>query len=245
MSLFEEHRTLRAVIDSALEQRLGEVHYDAPEAPEVGRIDLGCYAIFSGDAGNPLAAQWIAGLTPPLEIVLPDDQAWRDLVDGLLGERCSDRPMRTFALHDLDREALEALEAAAAAVPDGYRVAELDVELARQFDDNLHPHALRVFPSAEALVEQGIGFAAVAPDGRVAAQTSSYAISSERVEVAIATHPEFRRLGLARAVAAKMVLGCTERGLRPEWSASNPVSKRLARSLGYSPAGLCDIVFIE
>ena len=85
----------------------------------------------------------------------------------------------------------------------------------------------------------------VTADGRVAAQTSSYAISSKRVEVAIATHPEFRRLGLARAIAARMVLSCTERGLRPEWSASNPVSKRLARSLGYSPAGLCDIVFFE
>jgi GNAT superfamily N-acetyltransferase len=242
MDLFDEHITLRAVIDSALECRLGEVRYDDVEAPRVGRIDLGCYAIFSGDAAHPLAAEWIGGLAPPLEIVLPEDQAWRDLVDRLLGDRCIDRPMRTFALHELD---YDALRPAAAAVPDGFRVAELDVELVGQFDDDLHPHALRVFPSAAALVEQGIGYAVVAPDGRVAAQTSSYAISSERVEVAIATHPEFRRLGLARVVAARMLLGCRERGLRPEWSASNPVSKRLARSLGSRPAGLCDIVFFE
>lgn len=242
MGLFDEHRTLRAVIDSALERRLGEVHYDDPNDPEVGRIDLGCYAIFSGDAGHPLAAEWVTGLAPPVEIVLPANQAWRDLVDRLIGDRCTDRPMRTFALHDLDRDALKT---AAVTVPDGFRIVELDVALARQFDDDLHPHALRVFPSAEALVEQGIGYAVVAPDGRVAAQTSSYAISSKRVEVAIATHPEFRQQGLARAVGARMLLGCAERGLRPDWSAANPVSKRLARSLGYSPAGLCDIVFFE
>lgn len=242
MSLFDEHRTLRAVIDSALEQRLGEVHYDEPNAPKIGRIDLGCYAIFSGDAAHPLATEWVTALAAPVEIVLPEDQAWRDLVDRLIGDRCSDRPMRTFALPDRDREALKT---AAVAVPDGFRVAELDVALARQFDENLHPHGLRVFPSAEALVEQGIGYAVVAPDGRVAAQASSYAISSRRVEVAIATRPEFRQQGLARAVAACMLLGCMERGLRPEWSASNPVSKHLARSLGYRPAGLCDIVFFE
>jgi GNAT superfamily N-acetyltransferase len=242
MALFDEYTTLRAVIDSALERRLGEVQYDDAGAPRVGRIDLGCYAVFSGDAGHPLAAEWIGGLAPPIEIVLPDDQAWRDLVDGLLGDRCSDRPMRTFVLHDLDREALEV---AATTAPDGFRLAEVDVALASQFDDDLHPHALKVFPSAEALVAQGIGYAVVAPDGRVAAQTSSYAISSKSVEIAIATRPDFRRLGLARVVAARMLLGCTDRGLRPEWSASNPVSKRLARSLGYSPAGLCDIVFFE
>jgi len=40
-----------------------------------------------------------------------------------------------------------------------------------------------------------------------------------------------------------MILECLRRDLRPEWSAANPVSKRLARSLGYRPGPLCDIVF--
>jgi hypothetical protein len=42
-----------------------------------------------------------------------------------------------------------------------------------------------------------------------------------------------------------MILECLRRGLLPEWSASNPVSKRLARSLGYRPDVLCDIVYYE
>jgi GNAT superfamily N-acetyltransferase len=242
MALFAEHKTLRAVIDSALERRLGQLHYDDPGRPVIGRIDLGCYAIFSGDPAHPLAAEWLGELKAPLEIVLPDDQTWRDLVDRLLGDRCSDRPMRTFALHDLAPATLKTLTGA---VPAGFRVAQLDPELAEQFDDDLRPHALSVFPSVDALLEHGIGYAVVAPDGRVAAQTSSYAISAQGVEIAIGTHPDFRRLGLARAAAASMLLGCLERDLRPEWSASNPVSKRLARSLGYRPAALRDIVFFE
>ena len=242
MGLFEEHKTLRAVIDSALERRLGEVRYDDPNAPAVGRIDLGCYTIFSGDARHPLASEWITSLRPPLEILLPDDQAWRDLADLLIGDRCTDRTMRTFALHALETDRLEAAVEKLAA---GFEIKPLDVVLARRLDDDLQPHALRVFESPQALVEQGIGYVVVAPDGRLAAQTSSYAISSSSVEIAIGTHPDLRRLGLARAVAARMLLGCLDRGLRPEWSAANPVSKRLARTLGYRPAGLCDIVFFE
>ncbi len=242
MSFFDEHRTIRCVIDCALEGRLGAVTFDDANAPRVARIDLGCYAIFSGDAGHPRALDWIRTLTPPLEIVLPDDQSWRDLVHGELGERCVDRPMRTYEVHGLNRDHLQQV---AAGIADGFRIAELDVELARRFDDDLNPHGLAVFPSAETLVEQGIGYAVLSPDDRIAAQTSSYAVSSRSVEIAIGTHPDFRRLGLGRAVAARMLLGCLERGLRPEWSASNPVSKRLALSLGYRPAGLCDIVFYE
>ena len=127
----------------------------------------------------------------------------------------------------------------------GFRIAPLDRDHASRLDDDLRPHGLEVFPSAAALAEDGLGYVVVAPDGRLAAQTSSYAISSRRVEIAVGTHPEFRRLGLGRAVGARMVLGCLERGLRPEWSASNPVSKRLARSLGYRPDALCDLAFFE
>jgi len=242
MGLFDEHTTLRAVIESALERRLGALCYDDPENPRVGRIDLGCFAIFSGDAGHSLAVKWLRDLTPPVEILLPDSQSWRDLVDRLMGERCSDRTMRTFALYALDDAHLEA---AAKDLENGFEIKPIDVALARQFGDDLRPHAMQVFSSPEALVEHGIGYAVVASDGRVAAQTSSYAISSRRVEVSIGTHPDFRRLGLARAVAARMLLTCRERDLRPEWCAANPVSKRLARSLGYRPAGLCDIVYYE
>jgi len=242
MRLFDEHTTLRVVIESALEGRLGQAEFDDRLNPSVGRVDLGCYAVFGGDASHPLAERWVENLSPPVEIVLPPDTGWRDLVDRLLGESCEDRPMRTFALHALDRANLEATAATAL---DGLRVEPVSVETARLFDEGLRPHALQVFDSPKALVEHGLGFVALTSDGRVAAQTSSYAISAKSVEIAIGTHPDFRRRGLARIVAAHMILECLRRGLRPEWSASNPVSKRLARSLGYRPDALCDILFYE
>jgi hypothetical protein len=70
VDIFDDHRTLRAVIESALERRLGSVEFDDEARPTVGRIDLGCYVIFGGNAEHPLASRWIQELNPPVEIVL-------------------------------------------------------------------------------------------------------------------------------------------------------------------------------
>jgi hypothetical protein len=52
------------------------------------------------------------------------------------------------------------------------------------------------------------------------------------------------RFGLARAVAATLMLECLERGLTPHWNAANPVSQQLAVSLGYEPAEICEILLV-
>ncbi|MBW4622041.1 MAG: GNAT family N-acetyltransferase [Cyanosarcina radialis HA8281-LM2] len=51
------------------------------------------------------------------------------------------------------------------------------------------------------------------------------------------THDGFRRRGLARAVAAAMVLYCLDRGLEPCWDAANEPSSALARQLGFRSMG--------
>jgi hypothetical protein len=58
--------------------------------------------------------------------------------------------------------------------------------------------------------------------------------------------PEAGMLGaMFDTAAAAMLAACLERGLRPEWSAADPISKHLAISLGYRPAALCDIFYLE
>ena len=47
IDLFNDHTELRAVIDAALEGRLGRVA-PSPDA-RAARLDIGCYAIFGGD----------------------------------------------------------------------------------------------------------------------------------------------------------------------------------------------------
>lgn len=234
--LFDGHLTLRAVIESALEGRLGSVH--APGAPPVAaRIDLGCYAIFGGRASAAPAESLVRELQAPRELLVPDDQAWRDLLQRVHGARLEDRPMRTFSPHALDPQHLRSL---AAALPPGFVVRRLDAASAAGLDDSLVPHALQTFSDPRHFAADGIGYAAFR-DGVVASAATSYAISSSRVEIAISTREDCRGRGLARAAAAALIAHCLDGGLRPEWSAANPVSKRLALALGYRPAALCDV----
>ena len=239
--LFRGHTTLRSVIDCVLQGRLGSITTDDPTRPRVARLDLGCYAIFGGDPDHPDAERFVRSVQPPRELLIPDDQSWRDLLSAVHGLRLDDRPMRTFEVHALDREHLQKL---AADSPTGFAVTALDGDSASQLDESIRPHAMQVFDEVGDFLERGVGFGAL-DDNRLACAATSYAISAERVEVAISTRSEYRGRGLAKTVAAHMLLHCLENGLRPEWSAANPVSKRLALALGYRPGPLCDVFYLD
>jgi GNAT superfamily N-acetyltransferase len=240
-TLFRKHRTLRSVIDCVLERRLGTITADDPNRPRVARLELGCYAIFGGDAGHTEAERLVRSVGPPRELLIPDDQSWRDLLSAVHGLQLDDRPMRTFELHALDRTRLERL---AAGIPSDFRVERLDRNSASQLDASIQPHAMQVFADVGDFLEHGLGYGVLEGD-RLASAATSYAISAVRVEVAIATRSEYRGRGLAKAVAARMLTHCLESGLRPEWSAANPVSKRLALALGYRPGPLCDVFYLD
>ena len=239
--LFASHTCLRGVIASALEGRLGSAVVDDADNPNVARLDIGCYAILGGDATQPAAAELVASASVPNELVVPADQTWRDLLVATWGNRLTDRPMRTFATHRLN---VEQLQRFAAAIRSGFSIAPIDESLAEQLDDRLIPHAMQVFPTVADFATHGIGYGVV-HEGELVSAATSYTISNHHVEIAISTREDHRNLGLARAVAAHMINACLDRSLIPDWSASNPTSKRLALSLGYLPAPICDIFYLE
>jgi GNAT superfamily N-acetyltransferase len=228
---------LGAVIDAVLEGRQGR----ATVAGGAARLSIGCYEIFGGDATEPEARALVAGAARPRELVYGNDAAWRQLILDVHGGQVFDRPMLDYDPAGIDGASLVELEAG---LPADFALRALDEPLTRQLDAELEPHALQAFPSAEDFLEHGVGFAAV-HDGRLCCAATSYTRSSRAVEVAIATRPGFRGRGLAAATAARLLRECLERGLTPRWSASNPVSQRLAVRLGYRPAGVCEVLYFR
>ena len=237
--LFSTHRLLRAVIEAGVEGRLGRMYDDGADPPRAARLDIGCYAIFGGACG-PAALPLIRSAPAPCELILPPEQSWRDAAQDCFGDRLSDWPMRTFATHHLDETALRQ---AVQALPAGLDLRPFDADLAAGLDEALEPHALQVFPSAERFLADGCGFGIVDGSALVCAATS-YTRSSRRVEIAIATRASHRGMGLARIAAARLVLHCLASGLTPDWTASNPVSKRLAARLGYRRGPLSDSLML-
>lgn len=235
-SLFAAHATLPAIVEAGLEGLLGAITRDGDAA----RLSLGCYEMFVGDASTGGARRLVEGGVRR-ELVYGNDPAWRTVILELRGHEVVDRPMTEFDAGALDAAALATV---AESVPTGFTVRPLDLELAGQLDTELEPHGLQVFPTARDFVAHGLGFGAVTADGVLACAATSYTISSRYLEVAIATRPAFRGCGLAMTVGAALMHAALSRSLIPCWSASNPVSKRLAGRLGYRPAGECEVLLL-
>jgi GNAT superfamily N-acetyltransferase len=236
-SFFGRRVELGAVIEAVLEGRLGH----ATLAAGAARLSIGCYEMFGGDASSPTARDLIAGAARPRELVYGNDPAWRRLILDVHGDQVFDRPMLDYDPGGIDEGSLLVLEAT---LPPGFSLQALDADLTRQLDADLEPHALQVFGGAQAFLDDGLGFGAV-QNGRLACAATSYTRSSRSVEVAISTRPAFRGRGLAAATAARFLRECLTEGLAPRWSASNPVSQRLAVRLGYQPAGLCEVLYLR
>ncbi len=81
-------------------------------------------------------------------------------------------------------------------------------------------------------LERGLGIVAL-KDGQLAAGASSYSRYREGIEIEVDTRQDQRRLGLATACCARLILECLNRGLYPSWDAQNRISLHLAEMLGY------------
>jgi hypothetical protein len=228
---------LGGVTEAVLEGRLGH----ATVAANAARLSLGCYEIFGGDASSPNARELVAGAARPRELVYGNDPEWRRLILDVHGDQVFDRPMLDFDLSGIDRASLLRLEGT---LPPGFSLQALDAGLTRQLDADLEPHALQVFDSAQEFLDHGLAFGAVT-NGELACAATSYTRSSRSVEVAISTRCAFRGRGLAAATSARLLRQCLAEGLAPRWTASNPVSQRLAVRLGYRPAGVCEILYLR
>jgi predicted GNAT family acetyltransferase len=57
------------------------------------------------------------------------------------------------------------------------------------------------------------------------------------MEVSIYVLEDYRRQGLATALASNLLSWCLEHNLEPHWDAANPESCRLASKLGYKFMG--------
>ena len=234
---FATHNTLPAIVEAGLEGASGSLTRDGDAA----RLTLGCYEMFAGNPGSAGARRLISGATRR-ELVYGNDPTWRAAILDVRGEEVVDRPMTEFDASSLDPIALART---AASVAPGFVVRRLDLALADQLDSELEPHGLQVFATPRDLVERGLGFGAVTADDILACAATSYTLSSRYMEVAIATRTAFRGRGLAMVVGAALIEAALTRNLIPCWSASNPVSKRLAQRLGYRPANECEVLLLR
>lgn len=239
-ALFDNAPALRVVIDAVLGGDAGELIVDGTESPRAGCVRLGTYAMLSGDASLPAARELVAAQRLPCEFVLGGDAAWTHLVRETYGDRVIRRVMRDFDATSVPRDRLESQ---VAGVPGGYELRRMRKEDCARLQPDLAPNDPAVFGSPERFLSVGFGVVAVC-DKAIAAAASTYAISQVEAEIAIATHPDHRKKGLAVAVGSAMILECLRRSLKPRWTAGNAISEKTAARIGLTPGAEIPIEYV-
>lgn len=243
--LFGVYRFDRSVIDSVLEGRQGGTIAVEQEGPGAVLIHESGDAYAVGPADDARGRLLLRDGPRELGLLnrrglnwVCDDQGWAEQVRRVWGPAARQTPRLWF--RHVDPRGVRAAEGLAG-LPVDFEPRPLDVELAAQCRGKVYDELDAGWGSIAAFVRAGLGVAVIekGPRPRVAGICASYAVGGGEAEITITTFEPYRGRGVARAAGGGFILECLRRGLRPAWTCNqaNTASIRLARSLGFEPAG--------
>lgn len=220
-------------IDCAVEGQMGRAYADDHEHPVAFKIEQDPFLYFAGDAGVPAAREMVKGIAP-YSLIMSAADGWIRLASDIHGDRLVAMRRYSFSSRKLSIGHLDDLLCASGQQARLRRMdAGLSVRAANApggFVD------MSAFDSPADFEERGVGFCALGGDAIVGASYSSL-VSCSGIEVSISVEPEYRRRGVATALASALLKHCLELGTDPHWDAANPESCRLGEKLGYIASG--------
>jgi GNAT superfamily N-acetyltransferase len=229
--LFDRYPCLHGSVAAVIEGGMGKVFADSREAPCVALAVLDFHFL----AGDPLHANALRlfKLLQPGEVVIAPTPAWQHLVAATYPSALAVYHREAFQAEKFD---VDKLRRFCQALPSGFELRQVRLEEVTQFATDLDPALVYNFRSHEEFMTRGVGLG-ILHQGTFVCGASSAAVGGGKVEIELQTHPQFRRRGLARAVAAALILYCLEHGIEPCWDAANEPSAALARQLGFHSTG--------
>jgi len=215
------------LIWSCLQRIMGDIYTDNIFCPASAMAVLGDFCFLAGEPKEELALF----LPRDFIIMVPQNKKWADVIEACYGKQAK-RVTRYAMKKEPDIFEPDKLKQAMV-LPQGYSLKMIDEEL---FYLCREQEWSRDFVSQYADYEMyrrlGLGVA-VLKNGEVAAGASSYSSYQNGIEIEIDTKKEYRRIGLAYACGARLILECIRRNLYPSWDAQNKWSAALAEKLGY------------
>lgn len=223
-----------SLVASALSGMMGEVWFQGNAA--CAAAVLGDFCFLAGDASGE-SAQRLLGELPILDgrhdFLAIGGEDWFALLQARFSPAIRRVTRWAFAHEDtFDRDKLAQM----AALPEGYEAVPIAEHYAQVMAAPWSRDFCAQFAGEADYRARGQGIAARFA-GEIVAGASSYSVYPGGIEIEIDTRADHRRRGLARALAARLILRCLNLGLFPSWDAANETSGHLAQSLGYRPLG--------
>lgn len=225
------------MIWSCLQGIMGEVWCGEEETPRWAGIMIGDFCFLAGEPAEEAVRSLPERADSAVLLMVPDSQDWYPLIEKLHGDRCEKLVRYAFQKTEAGFQR-ERLEKWSRELPEGYRMEQIGRELfCRLGKESWSRDFCSQYDGYEQFARLGLGFAALTEDGEPVAGASSYTVYKNGLEIEIDTKEEYRRKGLARACAARLIIACLDRGIYPSWDAANTASAALAVQLGYLPEG--------
>lgn len=228
--------TDETLVLSCLQGHMGRAFADDLQVPHCAQILIGDFCFFAGDALHPDAKKLVQNIPKrashdPL-LMIPLSPAWESLIEQIYEGRF-EKTLRYAIKKEKDIFQRPVLERFASELPRGFSLHPIDsIRYHQCLEQDFSRDFCSQFSSAEDYQNRGLGICAL-HQGKIVSGASSYTIYDGGIEIEVDTHPDYRRLGLACACAAKLILLCLDRGLYPSWDAATLISVALAQKLGY------------
>ncbi len=225
-----------SMIFSCFEGVYGELWCDDESDPKTAVIVSGDFHYL---AGEPAFAEQIMAFAKdkPHAVFVPSCDEWFDLLNA----QCANALIKVERYHmrapeeGFDRqrlkEILKGLRPLRLYGCDLFPIGKKEFEKCRE--SNWAYSFVSNFSDYNEFEQHGFGFV-IKHMGRIVSGTSTYCYYSEGVEVEVSTDEEYRMRGLAKVTAAKFILECLDRGLKPNWDARNMASVSIAKKLGFA-----------
>lgn len=233
LSAFREEKT-DVPLWSCIEGKMGRAWVDNKEKPTAAIVVVGdfCYLL-----GCILSDKTEFDIDQLLEkcrrkVIVADDSSWISFIESHYPNHLK-RFSRYSIKKELDVFQKNILNDYIDAVNSEFQICRIDESLYfKVLEDNFMADCCSNYTSLEEFLEHGIGYAIV-KNGEVISAASSYSYCEDSIEITIGTKEEYRRRGLAQAVASRLILECVEKNIYPRWDAANKESVALAEKLGY------------
>lgn len=218
------------IIWSCLQGVMGEIWVDDSDNPQSALAKLGKQASFGFLAGQP-NLDLIEECRGENIILVPQHQGWSDLIETTY--RSKAHAFTRYATKKDTRFDREKLEEFVTSLPEGFELQFMDEQLYKVcLIEEWSQDLVANYDDYQHYAQLGLGVVALY-QGKLVAGASSYSTYENGIEIEIDTHPDFQRKGLAKAVAAKLILTCLDIGLYPSWDAHTKISLDLAEKIGY------------
>jgi hypothetical protein len=241
--LFQEFRW-NYLPDAILDGYTGEAYVDDENYPHIAVLEIPDMRLklLGGDSSHPVALQYIETI-PTRSALIYGSRGWEGLVKKYHRGRLVSLPRYAFTSEKLDLDHLKELKSH---LPEGYHLAQLDLNLAKQLAEDkseLTSDHFNIFDSVEDFIDRGFGFC-ILEGNEVVCLATTFLVCDKGIEVQIDTHKSHRGKGLATVAAAQILIHSLQNNLDPNWDAANKISAGLAKKLGYTPQGDYSIVFV-